>query len=137
MTALLNRLHLATRIHFLLLRAVGEGADIGRMLRERSYADHIVMLCRSVGGESLVELADRFDDLGAAEDARAHLAVAAGEARAALAQLGFGVLSAQRGKTAADERATQGLIEAVGRTNAVRGRIAGSRWAGTGHDRRH
>lgn len=87
MTASFSRLQLATRIHFALLRALGEGVDVGRMLRQRAYGDEVIEICRSLIDPSLVHLADRFDDQTAAEDARAHMAHAALEARAALAQL--------------------------------------------------
>ena len=87
MTASFSRLQLATRIHIALRRALGEGVDVSRMLRQRPYADEVIEICRSLLEPSLVDLADRFDDLTAAEDARAHMAHAALEARAALAQL--------------------------------------------------
>lgn len=83
-----TRLQLATRIHFTLLRSLGEGIDVGRMLRERDYADEVANVCRSLGDYALYELADRFDDTTAAEDVKIHLAEAAKAARAALAQLG-------------------------------------------------
>lgn len=80
-----NRLQLATRIHFGLLRALGEGIDVGRMLRQRGYADLVLEVCRGVGDGLMVELADRFDDATAEESARECLAEAAREARRALA----------------------------------------------------
>ena len=82
-----SRLQLATRIHFGLLRLIGEGVDVSRMLRQRAYADEVLGICRSLVDLGLIELADRFDDLTAAEDARAHMVQAALDARAALAQL--------------------------------------------------
>jgi hypothetical protein len=80
-----NRLHLATRIHFGLLRTLGEGIDVARMLRQRGYADLVLDVCRGVGEFSIVELADRFDDATAEESARECMAEAAREARRALA----------------------------------------------------
>ena len=119
MAALFNRFHLATRIHFALLRAVGEGVDVRRMMRERSYADQVIMMCQEFDGTTLAELAERFDDLSAAEDARDHLARAASQARAAHAQLGFGPTAPSQ-------------LQPAGR-----GRIARSRWSGLGHSSRH
>lgn len=87
MTASFSRLQLATRIHFGLLRSIGEGVDVTRMLRQRAYADEVIGICRTLLDLSLIELADRFGELTAAADARAHMAQAALEARAALARL--------------------------------------------------
>lgn len=86
-TASFSRLQLATRIHIALLRTLGEGVDVSRMLRQRPYGDEVIEICRSLLEPGLVDLADRFDDLTAAEDARAHMAHSALEARAALAQI--------------------------------------------------
>jgi hypothetical protein len=87
LTPAFNRLHLATRIHFTLLRELGEGVDVGRMLRQRDYADEVLNVCRGLEDFALVELADRFDDATAAESARKHMAQAAQRARLALAQI--------------------------------------------------
>ena len=87
MTAILSRLHLATRIHFALMRALGERIDIGRMLRQRPYADEVLRACRALHDAGLADLAERFEALSAADDARIHMAHAAEAARAALAQL--------------------------------------------------
>ncbi|MES3012937.1 MAG: hypothetical protein V4750_04295 [Pseudomonadota bacterium] len=87
MTPSLKRLHLATRIHFALLRELGEGIDVGRMLKQRDYADEVLHVCRSVDDYALIELADRFDDASASESARNHMAQAAQRARAALKQI--------------------------------------------------
>lgn len=82
-----NRLHLAARIHFGLLRALGEGVDVARMLRQRDYADEVLHVCRGLGEDAIVDLADRFDDATAEESARQCLAEAARSARRALAQI--------------------------------------------------
>lgn len=87
MNAAFNRLHLATRIHFALLRELGEGVDVGRMLRQRDYADEVIAVCRGLGDFMLVEMADRFDEATAAESARKHMAQASQRARLALAQI--------------------------------------------------
>nr|MBA3625488.1 hypothetical protein [Methylibium sp.] len=85
MTAL-TRLHLATRIHLALLRELKQGIDVRRMLSERDYAEEVLEICRGIDDLALLEMADRFDDESAAEDAKAHMAEAAQRARAALAQ---------------------------------------------------
>jgi hypothetical protein len=82
-----TRLQLATRIHLALLRLVGEGVDLTRMLRERTYAHEVLGVCRSLDDRDLLALADRFDEITAAESAQRHMQVAAREARAALALL--------------------------------------------------
>lgn len=85
--ATFTRLQLATRIHFTLLRTLGEGIDVGRMLRQRDYADEVASVCRSLNDFALYTLADRFEDATAAEDVKQHLAEAARAARVALAQI--------------------------------------------------
>lgn len=87
MSATFTRLHLATRIHFALRRELGDGIDVGRMLRDREYADEVLGVCRGTEDYALVDLADRFDDASAAEDTKVHMARAAQRARAALAQI--------------------------------------------------
>lgn len=83
----LTRLHLATRIHLALLRELKLGIDVRRMLRERDYADEVLDVCRGIDDLALLEMADRFDDASAAEDAKAHMEEAARRARAALAEI--------------------------------------------------
>jgi hypothetical protein len=82
-----TRMQLAARIHFALVREHGVGVDVGRMLRQRDYALQVLRRCRGAASFALLDLADRFDALSAAEDARAHLECAARRARAALAEL--------------------------------------------------
>lgn len=84
-TTTFTRLQLATRIHFALLRNLGEGIDVGRMLRQRDYADEALNVCRSLDDDGLYDLADRFEEATAAENAKVHMDVAAKAARAALA----------------------------------------------------
>ncbi len=87
MTASLTRLHLATRMHFGLLRLLGEGLDVARMLRDRDYADEAINICRSLDDFALLELAERFGEANAVEDVKVHLAAAARSAREALAMI--------------------------------------------------
>ena len=56
-------------------------------LRQRDYALQVLRRCRGVASFALLDLADRFDELSAADDARAHLERAAQRARVALAEL--------------------------------------------------
>lgn len=113
MTASFSRLQLATRIHFALLRTLGEGVDVSRMLRQRAYADEVIEICRSLIDPRLMDLADRFDDQTAAEDARAHMAHAALEARAALAQI------PRRNPTAAQPMGWTAVTSGFGVTRAM------------------
>lgn len=87
MSTTFTRLQLATRIHFTLLRTLGEGIDVARMLRQRHYAEEVASVCRSLNDYALHELADRFEEATAAEDVKFHMEVSAREARAALAQI--------------------------------------------------
>lgn len=113
MTPAFNRFHLATRIHFALLRQLGEGIDVGRMLKQRDYADEVLQICRGIDDFALVELADRFDDASAAESARNHMAQAALRARAALAQIPL------RRAAAPQELAWSGHTSGFGLTQAM------------------
>lgn len=75
------------RIHFALRRELGESVDVGRMLNDRAYADEMLDLCRAIPDHTLVDLADRFDDASAAENARLHMAAAARRARLELSRI--------------------------------------------------
>ena len=56
-----NRLRVATRIHFALLRHLGEGIDVGRMLRSESEAREVVWVCQASGDRELISLAQQFE----------------------------------------------------------------------------
>jgi hypothetical protein len=62
-----SRLVLATRIHDLLLREIGQDVDITLMLGPPEYARAVLSLCRSCGSRTLVSLAHQFDLQSAAE----------------------------------------------------------------------
>ncbi|MFM2065204.1 MAG: hypothetical protein RLZZ584_113 [Pseudomonadota bacterium] len=62
-----SRLVLATRIHDLLLREMGQDVDIALMLGPQEYARAVLSLCRSCGSAMLADLAHQFDRLSAAE----------------------------------------------------------------------
>lgn len=56
-----TRLRLATRIHFALLRHLGEGIDVGAMLRDRSQAREVLWVCQASGNAELMRLAREFE----------------------------------------------------------------------------
>jgi hypothetical protein len=57
-TALANRsLQIATRIHFALLREIGVGIDIGRLLKQPLYARDVLLVCDACTGHDLPRLA--------------------------------------------------------------------------------
>lgn len=84
-TTTFTRLQLATRIHFALLRNLGEGIDVARMLRQRDYADEALNVCRGLDDDGLLDLVHRFEEATAVENAKVHMDAAAKAARAALA----------------------------------------------------
>jgi hypothetical protein len=55
-----HRLHLATRIHFALLRELGSGIDVGLMLSRDLYALDVINVCRASDNEELEHLAEQF-----------------------------------------------------------------------------
>ena len=55
-----DRLHLATRIHFILLRELGSGIDVNLMLKRDLYALDVINVCRASDNEELIRLADLF-----------------------------------------------------------------------------
>jgi hypothetical protein len=40
-----NRLQIATRMHYVLLRELGQGIDVGRMLKRDDYALDVLLVC--------------------------------------------------------------------------------------------
>jgi hypothetical protein len=62
-----SRLVLATRIHDLLLREIGQDVDIALMLGPPEYARAVLSLCRSCGSNTLASLSRQFDLQSAAE----------------------------------------------------------------------
>ncbi len=55
-----HRLHLATKIHFGLLRHLGEGIDIGAMLKREDYALDVINVCLACDDAELRGLAESF-----------------------------------------------------------------------------
>ena len=55
-----RRLQLATRIHYALLRAIGIGIDVGRLLKHPLYARDVLLVCEACDGHDLRRLAVAF-----------------------------------------------------------------------------
>ena len=63
----MNRLQIATRLHFVLLRELGRGIDVGKMLKRDVYARDVLLVCDAHGDPELSRLAQAFR--GATDDA--------------------------------------------------------------------
>jgi len=55
-----RRLQLATRIHYALLREIGHGIDVGRLLKQALYARDVLLVCDACSGHDLRRLAIAF-----------------------------------------------------------------------------
>jgi hypothetical protein len=55
-----RRLQLATRIHYALLRELGQGVDVGRLLKQPAYARDVLLVCDACSGNDLPRLAKAF-----------------------------------------------------------------------------
>jgi hypothetical protein len=55
-----RRLQLATRIHYALLREIGQGIDVGRLLKHPLYARDVLLVCDACSGHDLRRLATAF-----------------------------------------------------------------------------
>jgi hypothetical protein len=72
----LNKLRIATKIHFFLLRELGQGIDIEKMLSHELYARDVLLVCEACPGTELARLAVQFRSLqtpGVAEPAAAYI----------------------------------------------------------------
>jgi hypothetical protein len=69
MTAQLSALRVATRIHFFLLRELGQGIDIEQMLNRELYARDVLLVCEACQGTELARLAAQFRAVRAAAKA--------------------------------------------------------------------
>jgi hypothetical protein len=58
-----QRLTIATRIHHLLLREIGEGIDVGKMLKRAPYATEVLYVCAASRQPELRELGRQFEAL--------------------------------------------------------------------------
>jgi hypothetical protein len=59
-----NRLQIATRMHFVLMRELGQGIDVGRMLKHEIYARDVLLVCDAYNGHELGQLAKAFRSAG-------------------------------------------------------------------------
>jgi hypothetical protein len=55
-----NRLQIATRMHFVLMRELGQGIDVGRVLNQEDYARDVLLVCDAHRGHELEHLARAF-----------------------------------------------------------------------------
>jgi len=142
MSATFTRLHLATRIHFGLLRAIGEGIDVDRMLRQRDYAEEVLNVCRGLEDPAMADLADLFDDYTADESARACMEQAAREARRELAQIPKRAPTVPQDMSWSSQTSGFGLTQALTALDdtppaprPAKRRFSPSDWFGLGGDR--
>ena len=54
------RLQIATKIHFFLLRELGEGIDMDKLLRSERYARDVLLVCDACNTPELPALAQQF-----------------------------------------------------------------------------
>jgi hypothetical protein len=67
-----NRLRIATRIHFALMRHLGaDVVDVGHLLKNETEAREVLWVCDASGDAELMSLARKFRRAGAAEAAEA------------------------------------------------------------------
>ena len=55
-----TRLRIATRIHFALLRHLGEGVDVAVMLKHEAQAREVLWVCEASGDDELVALGRQY-----------------------------------------------------------------------------
>jgi hypothetical protein len=53
-------LQIATKIHFFLMRELGKGIDVEKMLQQPRYARDVLLVCDACAGTELAELASTF-----------------------------------------------------------------------------
>lgn len=53
-------LQIAAKIHFFLMRELGQGIDMKQMLERRAYARDVLLVCDACRGTELAELARQF-----------------------------------------------------------------------------
>lgn len=62
-----TRLRIATRIHFALMRHLGEGIDVGTMLKQAAEAREVLWVCDASGDAELMALAHQYRRAAALE----------------------------------------------------------------------
>lgn len=63
-----TRLRIATRIHFVLMHRLGEGIDVGAMLKHEAHAREVLWVCEALGDPELLALAQQFVRAGTLAD---------------------------------------------------------------------
>jgi hypothetical protein len=87
-----TRLRIATRIHFALMHRLGEGIDVGAMLKHEAHAREVLWVCEALGDPELLALARQFIRVGTlAENASPATGHAAHETPWARDTSGFGL----------------------------------------------
>ena len=69
-----TRLRIATRIHFALLHRLGEGIDVGHMLKNEAEAREVLWVCEACGDPELGALARQYVRAGLLADEAARMA---------------------------------------------------------------
>ena len=117
---------IANRIHLLLLKELGQGIDVRRMMNERLYARDVLLVCDAKPGTDLASLAQHF------RVTRSEIAEAPPAASAARESSGFGhTLSSLFGH---DFEVSQPFADSAFRLKppgaAPRHRLSPARWLG-------
>ncbi|WP_280152900.1 hypothetical protein [Piscinibacter sp. XHJ-5] len=86
-----TRLRIATRIHFLLLRHLGEGVDVATMLKNEKEAREVLWVCEGSGDRELMTLAGQYRRAGRPPAQRAAAGHAPQDTSWAGNTTGFGV----------------------------------------------
>jgi hypothetical protein len=63
-----TRLRIATRIHFALLRHLGEGVDVAKMLKHEDQAREVLWVCEASGDAELVALGQQYQRAATLEE---------------------------------------------------------------------
>jgi hypothetical protein len=65
-----HRLQLANRIHLGLMRELGQGIDLQRMLNSALYARDVLLVCQAHADTELPQLGEQFRQAGARQPVR-------------------------------------------------------------------
>jgi hypothetical protein len=84
-----NRLQVATRIHFQMLRELGFGIEVGKMLKRPLYARDVLLVCDAQQGSELARLSQRYR-AAPAQDAPLAAATGFQDSATAADSTGFG-----------------------------------------------
>lgn len=67
-----TRLRIANRIHLGLLRHLGEGIDVAKMLRNEAEAQEVLWVCEATGDSELIALSRQYERAGALATSGGH-----------------------------------------------------------------